>query len=205
MKILIVGGGGHARVVADILFAMDSMEPVGYVAGDVPAGTPGPLGLTVVGGDKDVRRIPHDGLVVGVGDNALRRRLFERFEAQGETFVNAVHPSAILAPDVVLGRGCMVGPGVIVNTGAVIGDNVILNSGCVVEHDCVIGDHVHVAPGAKLAGAVRVAQTAFIGLGAAVVPGVTVGEGAVLGAGSVTLRDIDPGVTVVGVPARPLT
>jgi sugar O-acyltransferase (sialic acid O-acetyltransferase NeuD family) len=205
MKILIVGGGGHARVVADILLAMDSMEPVGFVTGDVPAGSPGPLGLKVLGGDDDVPRIPHDGLVVAVGENGIRRRLFERFAAQGETLVNAVHPSAILAPDVVLGRGCVVCPGAIVNTGTVIGDNVILNSGCVVEHECAIADHVHVGPGAKLAGAVRVGEAAFIGLGAAVVPGVAVGRASVVGAGSVVLRDVEPEVTVVGVPARPMT
>lgn len=205
MKILIVGGGGHARVVADILLAMDDMEPVGFIAGDVPAGTSGPLGLKVLGGDEDVNRIPHDGLVVAVGENSVRRRLFERFAAQGETLVSAVHPSAILAPDAVLGLGCVVCPGAIVNTGAVVGDNVILNSGCVVEHDCAVGDHAHVAPGAKLAGGVRVGVSAFIGLGAAVVPGVTVGEGGVAGAGSVVLRDVEPGVTVVGVPARPMT
>ena len=205
MKILIIGGGGHARVVADILRAMDSMEPLGYVTGDHPPGTPGPLGLPVLGGDDSVAAIPHDGLVVAVGDNEIRQRLFERFAAQGETLVSAVHPSAILAPDVVLGRGCMVCPGAIVNTGSRIGDDVILNTGCVVDHDCRVGDHTHVAPGAKLAGAVEVGSGALVGLGAAVLPGVILGDGAVAGAGAVVLSDVVPGMTVVGIPARPKT
>ncbi|MEZ7198244.1 acetyltransferase [Pseudodesulfovibrio karagichevae] len=205
MKILIIGGGGHARVVADILLAMDGMEPQGYVTSDQAPGTAGPLGLPVLGGDDAVGSIPHDGLVVAVGDNATRERLFAHFAAQGENMVNAIHPSAILAPDVVLGRGCMVCPGAIVNTGSEIGDNVILNTGSVTEHDCRVGSHAHVAPGAKVAGAARIGAGALVGLGAAVLPGVAMGDRAVAGAGAVVLGDVPPGLTVVGVPARPKT
>jgi sugar O-acyltransferase (sialic acid O-acetyltransferase NeuD family) len=205
MKIVIIGGGGHARVVADILRAMDGMEPLGFVTSDQAPGTPGPLGLRVLGPDDAVGAIPHDGLVVAVGDNAIRERLFTHFAARGEILVNAVHPSAILAPDVVLGRGCMVCPGAIVNTGSVIGDNVILNTGSVTEHDCRVGDHAHVAPGAKVAGAVRIGAGVLVGLGAAVLPDVVLGDGAVAGAGAVVLGDVPPGQTVVGVPARPKT
>ncbi|EGB15116.1 sugar O-acyltransferase, sialic acid O-acetyltransferase NeuD family [Pseudodesulfovibrio mercurii] len=205
MRIVIIGGGGHARVVADILLAVEGMEPVGFVTAERAPGTPGPFGLPVLGGDDAVDDIPHDGLVVAVGDNGIRRRLFEHFAARGETFVNAVHPTAILAPDVVLGRGCMVCPGAIVNTGSVIGDDVILNTGSVTDHDCRIGDHAHVAPGAKLAGAVRIGAGVLVGLGAAVLPGVSLGDGAVAGAGAVVLGDVPAGSTVVGVPARPKT
>jgi sugar O-acyltransferase (sialic acid O-acetyltransferase NeuD family) len=205
MKIVIIGGGGHARVVADILLAMDGMEPLGFITPDHAPGTPGPLGLAVLGSDDAVASIPHDGLVVAVGDNRIRERLFARFSDRGETLVNAIHPSAILAPDVVLGRGCMVCPGAIVNTGTMIGDNVILNTGSVTEHDCRVGDHAHVAPGARLAGAVRIGAGALVGLGAAVLPGVAMGDGAVAGAGAVVLGDVPPGQTVVGVPARPKT
>jgi len=205
MKIVIIGGGGHARVVADILRSMDGMEPLGFITSDLPPGSSGPMGLPVLGGDDAVGSIAHDGLVVAVGDNATRERLFTRFAAQGETLVSAIHPSAVLAQDVVLGCGCMVCAGAIVNTGAEIGDNVILNTGSVTDHDCRIGDHSHVAPGAKLAGAVRIGVGVLVGLGAAVLPGVVMGERAVAGAGAVVLGDVVPGLTVVGVPARPKT
>ncbi|WP_319582365.1 acetyltransferase [uncultured Pseudodesulfovibrio sp.] len=205
MKILIIGGGGHARVVADILRAMDGMEPLGFITSDLDPGEVGPMGLPVLGSDAAVGSIPHDGLVVAVGDNRIRERLFTDFAAQGETLVNAIHPSAVIAPDVVMGRGCMVCAGAIVNTGTVIGDNVILNTGSVTDHDCQIQDHVHVAPGAKLAGGVRIGSGVLVGLGAAVLPGVVMGDRAVAGAGAVVLGDVVPGLTVVGVPARPKT
>ena len=205
MKILIIGGGGHARVVADILRAMDGMEPLGFITSDLAPGAPGPMGLPVLGPDEAVESIPHDGLVVAVGDNTIRERLFLHFTGQGENMVNAIHPSAILAPDVVLGRGCMFCAGAIVNTGTEIGDNVILNTGSITDHDCRIGDHAHVAPGAKLAGAVRIGAGVLVGLGAAVLPGVAMGDRAVAGAGAVVLGDVVPGLTVVGVPARPKT
>jgi sugar O-acyltransferase (sialic acid O-acetyltransferase NeuD family) len=202
---MILGAGGHARVVADILRAMDGMEPLGFVTSDFAPGTPGPLGLTVLCSDESVGSVPHDGLVVAVGDNGIRERLFAHFAGRGETMVTAVHPSAIIAPDVVLGQGCMVCAGAIINTGSEIGDNVILNTGSVTDHDCSIGDHAHVAPGAKLAGGVHIGVGALVGLGAAVLPGVSMGDRAVAGAGAVVLGDVVPGLTVVGVPARPKT
>lgn len=202
MKTLIIGGGGHARVVADILLAMESLEPAGYVTPDLCAGDTGPLGLTVLGDDTAIAEIPHDAVIVAVGDNAVRERLFTRLIRAGETVVNAVHPSAVVAPDAELGAGCVVCAGAVVGTGTIVGDNAILNTGCVVDHDCTVGPHAHVAPGATLAGGVMVGQGALIGVGASVIPGVLVGENATLGAGAVAVEDVPPGAVAVGVPAR---
>ncbi|MCJ2165734.1 MULTISPECIES: acetyltransferase [unclassified Pseudodesulfovibrio] len=205
MNILIIGGGGHARVVADILLSMEDMEPLGYVTPDACPGTLGPLGLAVLGDDTCVAGLDHDGVVVAVGDNRLRHRIFARLVGAGETLVNAVHPSAIIARDVEMGVGCMVCAGAIVNTGTIVGDNVILNTGCVVDHDCTISGHAHVAPGVKLAGNVVVGAGALVGVGASVIPSVLIGEEAVVGAGAVVVDDVPPRQMVMGVPARPKT
>ncbi|WP_229590673.1 acetyltransferase [Pseudodesulfovibrio sediminis] len=202
MNIVIIGSGGHARVVADILLAMDGMNPLGFVSGDGEAGTPGPLGLSILGDDGSLDSIEHDGVVVAIGDNALRQRLFEQLCAAGENLVAAVHPSAIIAADVVVGKGCMISAGSIVNTGSRIMDNTILNTGSVVDHDSNVGPHAHIAPNAALAGNVTVAEAALVGIGANVIPGRIIGKRAVVGAGAAVIRDIPEGAVAVGVPAR---
>lgn len=205
MKILIIGSGGHAKVVADILFAMDGMEPVGFASRDDAVGSIGPLGLPVLGSDEDIPAIEHDGVVVAIGKNSIRKQVFERLEAAGEMLVPAVHPFAIIAPDATIGAGCMVCAGAVINPDASIGDNTILNTGCTIDHDCDIAPHCHIAPGANLAGTIRVGEGAFFGIGSSVVPNVSIGQWATIGAGAAVINDIEPNTVAVGVPARPVT
>jgi len=205
MKILIIGSGGHARVVADMLFVMDDMEPLGYITSDTKAGTTGPLGLPILGDDASIGDIVHDGVVVAIGDTAIRQKIFDSLVSAGENLVSVIHPSAIIAPDVHMGAGCMACPGAIVNTGSHIKDNTILNTGCVVDHDCTVGPHAHVAPGANLAGNVTISTSAFVGIGASVIPGIVVGENSTVGAGAAVVRDVPEKSVAVGVPARILS
>lgn len=200
MKILIVGSGGHSKVVADILDAAEHLTPIGFLSPDVSIADE--LPLPILGSDEDLPDIEHDGLVVAVGNNATRERLFEQFTSAGETLVSAVHPTAVISPEAVIGPGCMICAGVVVNPGAVIGANTILNTGCTVDHHCVIGDHVHIAPGVNLAGNVTVGEGAFLGIGSCAIQGVAIGEWATVGAGGAVIEDVPAHTTVVGVPAR---
>ncbi|MDD3312095.1 acetyltransferase [Pseudodesulfovibrio sp.] len=202
MKVLIVGSGGHARVVADILLAAPGVDPMGFLAPGTGAGEPF-RGLAVLGRDPaDVTG--HDGVVLAVGDNRARAALAEDYARRGVAFVPAVHPSAIVAPDAELGPGCVICAGAVVGAGARIGAHAILNTGCSVDHDCVVGACCHVAPGARLAGAVTLGTGAFIGIGACVIQGRTIGDWATAGAGAAVVRNVRPGAVVVGVPAREL-
>lgn len=204
VKVLIIGSSGHARVVADILLLDERILPLGYVSGDALPGDGTLLGLRVLGNDDAVADIEHDGVVIALGDNRLRKRLFDRFDGEGETLVSAIHPSAVIAPDAVIEPGCMVCAGAVVNTGCRIRTNTILNTGCTVDHDCTVGPHAHVAPGVNLAGNVRVGEGAFMGIGSCAVQGTTVGEWSTVGAGSAVIRDVEPRTTVAGTPARTL-
>lgn len=199
MKVILIGGGGHAKVVADILHQTPELEPMGYTSLE-PGGEL--LGLPRLGGDDAAADTPHDGLVVAIGDNRTRRRVFASCQKRGETMVSAIHPSAVIGRDVTIEPGCMICAGVVINSGAVIRENTILNTGCTVDHDCVVGPHAHVAPGANLAGNVTVDEGAFLGIGSCAVQGVTLGEWSVVGAGGAVIGDVEPGETVVGVPAR---
>jgi sugar O-acyltransferase (sialic acid O-acetyltransferase NeuD family) len=196
MRVAIIGAGGHAKVVWDILVAAGH-QPVGFVDNQPTRDTL--LGLPVVTAR---RALPaYDGLVIAIGNNQVRKAIFEKLA--GETFVNAIHPSATLARHVTLGRGVMVAAGVVVNIDTTIGDNTILNTGATVDHDNAIGPHAHVAPGCHLAGNVTVGEGAFLGIGTCAIPGIEVGAWATCGAGSVLVRPVPPGAKVIGVPARP--
>jgi len=204
VRILVLGGGGHARVVADAILARSAqyggMELVGFLDDDPAMKGIHLLGKPVFGSTSEVARIPHDGVVVAIGDNGDRCKLFETLSARGEKLMTVIHPNATIAPDVKVGRGSVIFAGVVVNTGANIGDNVILNTGCTVGHDCTIGLHVHICPGAHLGGTVRVRKGATVGIGSSIIQGRTIGEWSIVGGGSAVIHDVAPRTTVVGVP-----
>ena len=208
---LVWGGGGHGKVVADLIRAVGGAV-VGFVDRD-----PAKLGLEVEPGggrvvlteEEFIRSACRDrrllggatALAMAVGNNDLRRRCRQQVE-----FLNLpplVHPSAVVSPSATLGRGTVVFPRAVVNAAAIVGAGVIINTGAIVEHDVAVGDDAHVSPGAILCGAARVGVAGWIGAGAVVLPCVAVGERSVVGAGSVVCRAVGDCVTVTGVPARP--
>ena len=206
MRVLILGAGGHAQVVADILLRMRDagagLAPLGYLDDDPALAGQRLLDLPVLGAIASLPTITHDAVVVAVSDNATRQRLFARLERQGKRFALACHPRAIVAPGVPLGPGAMICAGAVVNLGSAIGANVILNTGCTVDHHNRVGDHAHLAPGVHLGGEVTVGEGVFLGIGSTVIPGRTIGAWSMVGAGSVVTKDIPEAVMAVGVPAR---
>lgn len=198
MKLLVVGAGGHAKVVVDAARAC-GLEVVGAV--DEADGVASVLGVPV---HADATHLEADGFIVAVGDNASRGRLFAEYSERGMTPLTVVHPTATIAPGVVFGAGVFVAAGVVVNPDARIGDDCILNTGCTVDHDCVIGEHAHVGPGVNLCGGVTVGAGSLLGVGACAIPGATIGAEAVIGAGAVVVGIVPDGVTAVGVPAHQL-
>ena len=205
-QVVIIGAGGHGKVVLDIVRAGGRFEPVGFVDADTRLAGTKVGGLSVLGPMnilpklRTQQRVAH--AIVAIGDNRTRQRYLAAVEAEGFELISAVHPSAFVSPTARLGRNVVVGPNASIVTEARIGDGVIVNTGAIVEHECELGDAVHVAPGACLAGRVRVGACAFIGIGAQVIQCLAVGEGATVGAGAVVIEDVPDGATVVGVPAK---
>ena len=206
LRVLIIGAGGHAQVVADILFQAQKhgaeVDVVGYLDDNPALHGRELLGRPVWGGIDMLDRVPHDGVIVAIGDNATRARLFAWLKQREERLINAIHPAATIAPHVQLGEGVMIAAGVVVNTGTIIGHNVILNTGCTVDHHNRIEDHVHIAPGAHLGGDVSIGEGTLVGLGALVLPQRQIGAWTVVGAGAVVTRSLPSRVVAVGVPAR---
>lgn len=141
-------------------------------------------------------------VAIGGSRGTDRLALMHLLETRGHPAMTVVHPRAFVAADATLGGGCQVLAMAAVCTGARLGEAVIVNTSASVDHDCVLGAGVHVAPGARLAGEVQVAECAFIGTGAVVLPGLCIGAHATIGAGAVVTRDVPPGATVTGNPAR---
>ncbi len=174
------GAGGHGIVVADILRQMHrchaGIKPVGFIDDDLSIVGKIIMDLNVCGADfKDVKN-EFDAVIVAIGNNRKRKRIFEQLQNEGVQFATACHPSAIIADNVQIGEGSMICAGVIVNPAAQIGSNVILNTGCTIDHHNVIGDHVHIAPGINLGGEVHIGEGTLVGIGATVLPGRKIGS-----------------------------
>ena len=209
MRVIILGAGGHAQVVADILLRMaesglTNITPVAYLDDNPALKGQEILDIPVLGGTAVLHTIPHEAVIIAIGSNPVRQRLYETLKADGEQFVTARHPTAVVAPDVQIGAGCMICANAVVNTGSVIGVNVILNTSCTVDHHNQIEDHVHIAPGANLGGNVHIGQGTLIGIGATVMPQRQVRAWSRIGAGAVVTQNLPERITAVGIPAKPI-
>jgi UDP-perosamine 4-acetyltransferase len=204
--LVIVGASGHGRVAYQIATAM-GRTVLGFVDAGKDAGD-AVFDVAVLACEPEECAQLCDGSAdwfVAIGSNRVRREMFGRIGAQTQrAAVNLIHPSAIMAPGTVMGSGIFVGPGAIVNIASSLGDGVILNTGASLDHDGVLEDFAQVCPGCALSGATTVGEGGFLGTGASTIPCINIGAGSVVGAGGVVIRDVPDGVTVVGVPAKPI-
>ncbi|MDD9907337.1 MAG: acetyltransferase [Rhodospirillaceae bacterium] len=201
--IVIVGAGGHGKVLLDICRTSG-----GRVAGflDADSALPPQLhGVPILGSDEllgDRSFVAAHAFVLGVGETAIRSRLSVHLEQANAALATLVHPSAAVSELASIGSGTTVHAGAIVNIDAKIGTHCVVNTGASVDHDCTLSDGVQVGPGATLAGGVTCQQNVFVGTGASILPNVTIGRDAIVGGGSSVAKDVPEGVTVYGVPAR---
>jgi UDP-perosamine 4-acetyltransferase len=206
LPVLIVGGGGHAKVLIEVLRLL-SKKILGIFELDPTRINQDVLGIHVIGTDEMISGYAPTSLqlVNAVGSvqiTKVRKNVFDKFKESGYTFATVIHPSAVVASDVILGEGAQIMAGVVIQPGSTIGMNAIVNTKTSVDHDCFIGDHVHLSPGVTLSGSVRVLDGSHIGTGATIIQGITIGRNSLIGAGSVVVNDVPANAEFVGVPAR---
>lgn len=141
-------------------------------------------------------------VAIGGARGEIRFKIQKKLEHYGIKPITLKHPTAHVAHNAVIGKGCHILPQACINVEARLGEACIINSGAIIEHECVLGNGVHIAPGACLTGEVKVGDFATVFAGSTIIPKITIGEGAVVGAGSVVIRDVPPYSVVVGSPGR---
>jgi len=201
-SIIVIGAGGHAKVVIELLQANGYSIDFCIGAAESPEFC---LNIPVLKGDEHLNILWQQGYkhaFVAIGDNGCRQKLAEQAYQAGYQLVNAISLNAIVSPSAKLGVGIAIMPGVVINAECTIGDLVIINTGATIDHDGFIGKGAHIGPQCGLAGNVTVGEKTFLGVGCTVIPGIQIGSEAIVGAGSVIISNILPQVVAVGVPAR---
>lgn len=200
---IILGGGGHARVVGSTLRQLNHTI-LGFTDPDEGASLEGDIDY--LGADAALTNYAPTDVVLALGiastqDTTRRAHIFEKQRRDDFDFPSVIHPSAFVTPEATVGDGTQVMAGAIIQSGTTIAQNVIVNTNASIDHGSEIGAHVHVAPGATVSGDVSVDARVHIGTGASLIQGIHVGAHSVVGAGAVVIEDVPPESVVVGVPA----
>ena len=197
-SIAVVGAGMHAHVVIDLLFDLGH-RPIAML--DTDKRSISYRGIEIK--TEDEMSVNGEYFIVAIGDNELRAQLTNKYLENGGLLIPAlVHPTVVKSPTASIDIGSVALPGSIIGANAQIGKGAILNSNSVIEHDCKVGDFAHISVGVILGGDVCVGEQAQIGLGAVVYPRGRIGAKSIVGAGAVVVRDVPPGIRVLGNPAK---
>ena len=206
--VVIIGAGGFAREVLDVLYAVNEEEPqykvLGYIV-DPQYGSPGTLinDKPILGGFDWLSEISNEVLVIcGVGPSHHRYQLIRRAEAVGCRFFSVTHPTAVLTRWIQLGKGVVITAGCILTNQIRIGNHVQVNLDCTIGHDVIVEDFVTLAPGVHVSGNVAFREGAYVGTGANIIEKKEIGSWSVVGAGSTIVTDVPNNTTVVGVPGK---
>ena len=204
MKIVMIGQGGHSKVIKDIILSNKAYEIVGYLDDQYEDVTI--VDNTYFGPISSVYDMINDfkqaKFVIAIGNNKVRKKIAEKLDLPDNCYVTLIHKTAVISPNAKIGNGTVVMPNAVINADTQIGNHSIINTGSVVEHDNVLGDFVHISPQATLTGSIIIEEGAHIGAAATLIPSVKIGEWSVIGAGAVVIEDIPPNCTAVGIPAK---
>ncbi len=199
-RLVIIGAGGHGKVVADIALK-NGYENVVFVDSSISGSS---MGIPIIGDLSEIEKLVDDNtrFIVAIGDNSVRKRITNDYNLPWETLI---HPSAQIGGSVSVGAGSVIAAGAVINSSATVGAHCIVNTAAVVEHDDTICDFVHISPGAVLGGNVKIGECSHIGIGAVLRNNISICENCTVGAGAVVVKDIFREGVYIGVPARLLS
>jgi sugar O-acyltransferase (sialic acid O-acetyltransferase NeuD family) len=205
--LMILGAGGHAKVLIDILKNQERVEIIGIVDTNSSLHGTEIANVNVLGGEEIISQYSFSQiqLVNGLGSILSpdrRQGVYEKFKNRGYQFYSVIHPFVSISKHVTLGEGVQIMAGSIIQTECVIAENVLINTGVTIDHECQIAKHVHIAPGCVLSGNVIIHEACHIGVGAVIIQGVCVGKHCCVGAGTLVLKNLPTNSKWVGVPAK---
>lgn len=198
-NIAVIGAGGHAKVIIDAILAINSSIKINIY--DDKFAKSSVLNVEVKHFSNNFEQISQP-IHVAIGDNAIRKKVFESFNNRSITFAKIIHPNADISQFSTILDGVFVAKGAIIGPNAEIAKGSIINHGAIVDHDCKISSWCHIAPNATLGGNVLIEKGTLIGAGSVVLPGLKIGAGSIVGAGAVVTKDVGPNQIVMGVPAK---
>ncbi|WP_018923064.1 acetyltransferase [Salsuginibacillus kocurii] len=200
-KVILIGNGGHAKVVKEIIDLHPDWRLEGVLDDNASSNEVlGEISLAPELAERDQSLYFH----LAVGDNIVRNEIFEEIGISHERYATLVHPTAVLSPSASIGYGAVLIANTVVNTDTVINNHVIVNTSSSVGHDCKIGNFVHISPQSGVTGGSVIEEGAQLGAGSIMVPNTTIGKFTTVGAGSVVTRDLPANCTAVGSPAKPI-
>jgi sugar O-acyltransferase (sialic acid O-acetyltransferase NeuD family) len=202
--LLIYGAGGLGREVLSLVRSLDQYEVIGFLDDNIPKGTLINR-VKVVGGRDTLYSLDSPvNLVLAFGDPVRKSLLAAKINSSNVHYPVIRHPSVILQDEstITIGAGSIICAGCILTTDIQIGNHVLINLNCTVGHDSRIGDFSSVMPGVNVAGEVEIGKSVLVGSGVNIMNRIHIGDGSKVGMGAVVIHDVDPGITVVGVPAR---
>lgn len=201
-KVVIIGAGGHAKVIADIIEKSGDIV-YGFLDDNKEIGETIIKTYKVLGKVSECKYLQSDikelYFVIAIGNNYIRKDIYERYTLN---YYTAIHPSCNLGIDVKIKEGTVIMPNVCINTSSKIGKNCIINTGAIIEHDNEIQDYVHISPNVTICGTVKIGSFTHIGAGAVVKNNLSITDNCTIGAGAVVVKNIEEKGTYVGVPAK---
>ena len=200
-KLLIVGAGGHGKVIADIAVNLNKYDEIVFL--DDTEKKEKCMTFSIVGCLKDIKNYINDyDIVVAIGNTNVRKQILEELVKSNASIPTLIHPKAVIGSNVEFGYGTVVMAGAIINPDVKIGNGCIINTAATVDHDCKIKDYTHISVGAHLAGNVKVGASTWVGIGASVINNICICDNVIIGAGATVVKDIIESGTYVGVPAK---
>jgi len=206
-KIIIIGAGGHAKIVIEIIKSIGEFDIVGLIANEDEKENE-VMGCQVYKGDDYLDSFYIDGIkcaAIGIGgyrDNRLRKKIYKKVQKIGYIIPPQIHPSAIISSTANISNGSVVFAGVIINPEVKIGENTIIATGSTIDHETVVKDHVLISAGVTVGASVKIEKGVLLALGSKVISGITIGEYALIAAGAVVVDDISANEVVFGIPAK---
>lgn len=206
-KVILIGGGGHAKIVVDIIKKSGLYEIEAIIVNNI-SDCDNTWNYPVFEGDEKFIEFKQKGIekaVIGIGgykNNDNRKRIFENLKNLGLSVCNVIDPSAIISESVIFGEGNVIFPGVILNAGVRIGNNVIVATGSTIDHETILEDNVLISAGVTIGAYSIIKDSALVALGAKIISGIEIGPNSLIAAGAVVVNNIKANEKVFGIPAK---
>lgn len=201
-KLIIIGAGGHGRVVADCAFTTGKYQEIAFLDDCYPQRKENAI-WPIIGKVSEFGQYLNEAVfVVAFGNNKLRQTIQSQLKSTNATIVSVIHPHSVISTRATIGLGSVVCANTTINIGANVGEGCIINTGSTIEHDCVIGEFVHISPNAALAGGITIGDLSWLGINSTIIECLTIAPNTQIGAGAVVINNTEKNSLYVGNPAK---